>query len=115
MNPSHEYGKFGGRVLRAFKADVPFIVDAEITAEKAETWPVANRKALFEAGKVEWYGSPEDAAKRTVAANAAVLDEPEETQDEEETKAPDAPKEPKIPKKSGSRKAPAVKKTSRTK
>lgn len=110
MNPSHEYGKYGGRVLRALKADVPFIVDAEITAEQAEKWPVANRKALFESGKVEWYGPPEDAAKRTVAAKAAIIqDEPEKT------KAPDAPKEPQAPKKSGSRKVPAVKKTSRTK
>ena len=51
-------GEYGGRVLRAFKADVPWIVGAEIPAEVAMTWPIANRKALFATHKVEWFGPP---------------------------------------------------------
>lgn len=70
--PIHEYGKFGGRVLRSFKADIPYIEGAEISAEVAMRWPFGNRKALFEMGKIEWYGPPEDAEKRlTAATNAA--------------------------------------------
>ena len=76
MLPVHEYGKYGGRCLRPFNADVPYIVDAEISADAASKWPIGNRKALFELGKVEWYGPPEDAEKRTVAAKAAVAKEP---------------------------------------
>jgi len=93
--PAHEYGKYGGRVLRAFKADVPFVVDAEITPQMASTWPMSNRKALFETGKIEWYGPPEDAEKRTVAAAASAT--------------PAKKKEEKVSK------TPAVRKSSRTK
>jgi hypothetical protein len=51
-------GEYGGRVLRAFKGDKPYIVGAEITPEEAEKWPIANRKALFNTHKVEWFGPP---------------------------------------------------------
>lgn len=91
MNPIHEYGKYGGRVLRPFKGEVPWIADAEISAEQAMKWPLANRKALYEDNKIEWYGPPEDTEKRVAAA--------------EKTKAPEKDKT----------KAPAVKKSSRTK
>lgn len=97
MLPAHEYGRFGGRVLRPFKADVPFIADAEVTAEQAMKWPIQNRKALFELGKVEWYGPPEDGEKRLTAANAAKPPVKKETK-KAEAKTP-----------------PAVRKSSRTK
>jgi hypothetical protein len=99
--PEHNYGEYGGRVLRSFKADVPYIEGAEITAEAAMKWPLGNRRALHELHKVEWYGPPEDAKKRTVAADEAV-----------KTKAPVIPKEEK---KVTEPKTPAVKKSSRTK
>jgi hypothetical protein len=68
MIPAHEYGTYGGRALRNFNADVPYIAQAEISAEQAAKWPIANRRALYELGKVEWYGPPEDTAKRVAAA-----------------------------------------------
>lgn len=75
----HNYGEFGGRVLRMFKADVPYMEGAEISAEQAMKWPLANRRALWELHKVEWYGPPEDAEKRTVAAKAATEKKPAKT------------------------------------
>lgn len=98
MLPQHEYGRYGGRVLRPFKADVPFLVDAEISAEVAMKWPLQNRKALFELGKIEWYGPPEDGEKRVEAAKKATSSK-KNTPAKEEAKA----------------KAPAVRKSSRTK
>lgn len=51
-------GEYGGRVLRQFKGDVPWIVGAEIPPEVALQWPIANRKALHATHKVEWWGPP---------------------------------------------------------
>lgn len=65
------YGEYGGRVLRKFNADKPYIVGAEITAEEAESWPVANRKALFNTHKVEWYGPSADDKKAAVKSAAS--------------------------------------------
>jgi len=96
--PIHKFGEFGGRCLAPFKADVPFIVGAEISAEQAMKWPLANRKALFELHKIEWYGPPEDAEKRLHSAKKATEKKVEAKAEHKSHRTP-----------------PAVKKSSRTK
>lgn len=56
------HGEYGGRVLRKFVGGgVQWIPGAAITPEQAMEWPLANRKALYNTHKVEWYGPPADA------------------------------------------------------
>lgn len=52
------FGEYGGRVLRKIQTDKPYLPGALITPEEAMQWPLANRKALYNTHKVEWYGPP---------------------------------------------------------
>ena len=70
------YGEYGGRVLRAFKGETPFIVGAELSAEEVMNWPISNRKALHSTHKVEWYGPPRDSKEPVQRPAPKKADEP---------------------------------------
>lgn len=52
-------GEYGGCVKRTFKGDGKnWIAGAILKPEDVMGWPLANRKALHDGGKVDWYGPP---------------------------------------------------------
>lgn len=56
---AHPCGEYGGRVLRKFNAgSAQFIPGALLTPEMVEDWPLANRRALHDSGKVDWFHEP---------------------------------------------------------
>lgn len=74
------FGEYGGRCLRKFSGGgKTFIPGAELSAEEVESWPIANRRALFNTHKVEWYGQPIENSKKEV----------EEVKEKRETKKKD--------------------------
>lgn len=77
-------GEYGGVVRRTFKADVPYLVGTAITAEQAMEWPIANRLALYNTKKVEWWGPPAEEVKQRPAPAAKA----EKVEKKEETKTP---------------------------
>lgn len=77
-------GEYGGRVLRAFKGNVPYIVGALIDPEVAMSWPPANRKALESQHKVEWFGPPvEEAPQKPAPKNTKKVEEKEIVESDE--------------------------------
>ena len=81
------YGEYGGRVLRAFKANVPYIVGAFIEPDVAMSWPFPNRKALENQHKVEWFGPPvEEVAQKAAPKGTNKVEAPKEETSEKPVK-----------------------------
>lgn len=76
MDESTHFGENGGKVLRPFKGGGKEWKSGEkLSAECVESWPLQNRIALSNVGKVKWYGEPAEKtpakkAKKTAAKKA---------------------------------------------
>lgn len=57
------FGEYGGIVKREIKnaGGMKYIVGAVLKPEVVTKWPLANRMALHQEGKVDWYGPPVEA------------------------------------------------------
>ena len=66
MNEGTHSGEYGGKVLRTFKGGGKQWKSGEIlTVEDIEEWPLQNRIALANVGKVRWYGEPAKVKKES--------------------------------------------------
>jgi len=76
-------------VLHPFKgAGTSFIRGAVLSAELVSEWPLANRRALHDAGRVEWFGAPNEEETEAREEGAATKKEKKETT----PRAPRAPR-----------------------
>lgn len=66
-------GEYGGRVLRTFEGgDKKWIAGAILTPADVASWPYANKLALHNSGKIDWFGPPvEEEAKARAAGSPA--------------------------------------------
>lgn len=68
-----QLGAFGGRALaRINTSPKPFFRGEPIDAETILSWPIANRRALQKAGRVEFYPAPTEPKQPNPAASGLV-------------------------------------------
>ena len=78
MIDSTHFGEYGGKVQRAFKGGGKNWKSGEpLTPEDVEEWPLQNRIALSNVGKVKWYSEPaEKPTKKKAAKTKTAKSEP---------------------------------------
>ena len=69
---NEELGKYGGRVIRGFSGDVPYIRGATLEPDMVKDWPAANKAALQASGKVEWFDRPNKTALKALVDDKKV-------------------------------------------